>query len=243
MKESNTAVLKQTKEGARANPGFVTAVLLAVLAAATFGVAMCTPPISGPFVTGGIPYPYADIASRFPRDYYWMYPAIALVLAFVILTVCIDQHTSGGKKLYSRIAVAFACLSAGIISLDYFMQVSIIQPAVLNGETDGIALWTQYNPHGAFIVLEEFGYILMSISLLFLALVFKGRGAQNKIRWTGILCFAATVATLVIMSVLYGVLREYRFEVVVIAIDLTALILLGIFTGQYFRKEAAENQS
>ena len=37
----------------------------------------------------------------------------------------------------------------------------------MNGETDGIALLTQYNGHGIFIAMEELGYITMSISFLF----------------------------------------------------------------------------
>jgi hypothetical protein len=34
----------------------------------------------------------------------------------------------------------------------------------MHGETEGITLLTQYNAHGIFIVLEELGYLLMSLS-------------------------------------------------------------------------------
>jgi len=33
----------------------------------------------------------------------------------------------------------------------------------------------QYNPHGVFLALEELGYLLMSLSFLFMAPVFAGR--------------------------------------------------------------------
>jgi hypothetical protein len=29
----------------------------------------------------------------------------------------------------------------------------------MNGETDGLSILTQYNPHGIFIALEEIGYL------------------------------------------------------------------------------------
>jgi hypothetical protein len=42
----------------------------------------------------------------------------------------------------------------------------------MKGETDGIALITQYNEHGLFIAMEELGYITMSIALVFPCLCF-----------------------------------------------------------------------
>jgi hypothetical protein len=42
-----------------------------------------------------------------------------------------------------------------------------VQSAVLRGEFDGLAPLTQYNPQGVFIALEEAGYTLMAVTLLF----------------------------------------------------------------------------
>jgi hypothetical protein len=66
--------------------GFITAILTTVITVVTFGIAILTPPLSGPFcLEGCFGYPYVDIASRFPRDYLWMYPAILLILIYVVL--------------------------------------------------------------------------------------------------------------------------------------------------------------
>lgn len=55
----------------------ISALATTVLTIITFGIAIATPPLAGPFCTGECyAYPYLDIASRFPRDYYWMYPAM-----------------------------------------------------------------------------------------------------------------------------------------------------------------------
>ncbi len=218
--------------------GFYSAVLMVAFTIITFGIAICTPPISGPFsAVQGTAYPYTDVISRFPRDYYWMYPAMLLMLTYFIFMSFIDQYASGSKKIFSRVSLIFSCMSAFILIVNYFLQVSVIQPSLINGEFDGIALLTQYNPHGIFIAAEEIGYIFMSFSILFLAPVFSERKRiQNAIRWTAILCFALTVISFCLISMIYGIEREYIFEVAVIIIDWIALILLGVFAGILFRQ-------
>lgn len=218
--------------------GFISSILLASVTLLTFIMAVLTPPISGPFSAGAsVAYPYTNVISRFPRDYYWMYPAMLLVLIYVFYMVCVDQYAGRDRKTFSRTALVMACLSAGIIFVDYFVQVTVIQPSLINGEFDAIALLTQYNPHGLFIALEEAGYLLMALSFLFLAPVFNGGGAvQTGIRWITVLSFLLTLFSLVALSVIFGIGREYRFEVAVITIDFFVLILLGILSGILFRQ-------
>jgi hypothetical protein len=87
--------------------------------------------------------------------------------------VCIHNYSSTEKKIFSHIGVSFALMSAFTLIVDYFVQVSVIQPSIMNGETDGISILTQYNPHGLFIALEEAGYLLMSVSFFFMAFIFS----------------------------------------------------------------------
>lgn len=129
--------------------GFTVALLTSAITTITFAIAVMTPPLSGPFCTTGcFEYPYTDITGRFPRDYYWMYPAMLVFLMYLILMSCIHEYAATEKKLFSRLGLAVAIMSAGILITNYFIQVSVIQPSLLRGETDGIALLTQYNPHG-----------------------------------------------------------------------------------------------
>jgi hypothetical protein len=218
--------------------GFTSSIALVFAAFFTFGIGVCTPLISGPFSTGvSIKYPYTDILTRFPRDYFWMYPAILMMVVFVVYVICVDQYADANRKILSKIALVFACLSAGVLSVDYFIQVTVIQPSLINGELDTIGILTQYNPHGIFIALEEIGYIFMSISFLFIAPIFSGSGRiQPIIRWTALLGFILTVLSFAVISFIYGIYREYRFEVVVITINFIVLILLGILSGILFRK-------
>jgi hypothetical protein len=107
----------------------------------------------------------------------------------------------------------------------------------MNQETDGIALLTQYNAHGIFIVLEELGYLLMSLSFLFLAPVFANRDRlASVVRWVFIAGFVLAMVFLVI-SIIYGLDREDRFEIAVISIDWLVLLINGVLLSLLFRRQ------
>jgi hypothetical protein len=218
--------------------GYRTSLLTTALAILTLGISVATPPLSGPFCTSGcVEYPYTDIAGRFPRDYLWMYPAMVLTLVYVVFMVCIHHQASRERKLFSQLGVVFSIMSAGTLVVDYFVQVSVIQPSVLRGETEGLALLTQYNPHGVFIVLEEAGYLFMSISYLFTAFTYSGKDKLEKaLRLTFLLGFVLVALALVLIALAYGLLREYRFEVASITIGWLVLIITGILQSRIFKR-------
>lgn len=218
--------------------GYYTSITTTLLTVITFGIAINTPPLSGPFCTGScFEYPYTDIADRFPRDYYWMYPAILLSFSYLMMIISVHQVASNEKKLYSMTGVAFGLMSAIVLSVDYFIQLSVIQPSLLVGETEGIALLTQFNPHGIFIVLEELGFLFMSISFVFLVPVFSKTNALEKaIKWISVISFLFVLASFASIAMIYGVNREYRFEVAVITITWIELIVIGILFSRYLKR-------
>jgi hypothetical protein len=206
----------------------------------TFGIAISTPPLSGPFCTGNcIEYPYTDIVSRFPRDYYWMFPAILLSFSYLILMVTIYHTAPENKKLFGLLGVVFAGMASLILITDYFIQVSVIQPSLLAGETDGISLLTQFNPHGIFIVLEEIGFTLMIISIFALFPIFNRSSTLEKaIKLTAIIAFVLAVLSFAVVSIVHGILREYRFEVIIISITWIELILVSYLMARYFKTKS-----
>ena len=238
MKIMTQTLQAQGQEKGFSKLGYYIAILTSVLTAVTFGIAVCTPPISGPFCPDAcIEYPYLDIVSRFPRDYFWMYPAILLTIIYVVFMACIHQYAPAGKRIFGQIGLSFAIISATILISDYFLQVSVIQPSLVNGETDGIALLTQYNAHGIFIALEDIGYLLMSVSLFCVVPVFSTTNRLEKsIRWILVTGFTLTVGSLIIISIMYGIHREYIFEVVVITVNWTVLIIAGILLSRVFKR-------
>jgi len=172
-----------------------------------------------------------------------MYPAIFLVLVFYILMVSIHYYAPSEHKVFSHIGLSFALISTATFVIDYSLQVSVIQPSLLLGETDGIALLSQFNPHGVFIVLEEIGFFMMSLSMLFMAPAFVGNTkAEKAIRWLFVGCFSLSAIAFTLYSIFYGINREYRFEVATISINWLTLIVSGILLSIVFRRAMADSQ-
>lgn len=231
------------RTGARA--GFWAAVLTAVVTVAAFGVAATTLPISGPFCQSGcVSYPFHDVAAYVPHDYIWMYPATLMAPIFVVLMVCIHQYASEAKKVFGQSALAFGVIYATVIMVDYYVQIVTLQPTLLNGETEGVALWTQYNPHGVFIALEELAYLTMSVAFVFVGIVFSGQGKlERTVRWWFIGGALVAFATYVGMTLIFGKAIEYRFEVAVITINWTVLIVGGVLLSIVFWRAARRSTS
>jgi hypothetical protein len=217
--------------------GQISSLVLSILTLVTFTIGILTPPISGSFCPGDcIEYPYLDIAGRFPRDYWWMFTAIFMMMAYVAFAAVLYLLADEKKKASALIGFAFALLSGAVLITNYFIQVSVIQPAALNRETAGIPLLTQYNPHGIFIALEEAGLLLVNVSFLFIAPVFRSADRLGRIIcriFTG--CVVVTIMALVIILALHGTEKGYRFEVAITTITWTVMIVNGFLASRYFR--------
>lgn len=210
-----------------------------ILTFATFTIAILTPPLSGPWcLEGCFEYPFTEITERFPRDYYWMFSAIVLSFIYIMFVASIHFSPSNDRKLYSSIAMIFGVMSALLLSTDYFIQVTVIQPSLLSGETEGISLISQFNPHGIFIALEELGFFLMVFSLFFFFPVFHEKnGNQIALKWTAILGLILAIVAFVTISLQYGIMREYRFEIAIISIAWIQLIVFSFLSTRYFSKQ------
>ena len=216
---------------------FVVSVLTAVATSIAFGVAILTLPKSGPFCTADcVGYPYTDIAEYIPRDFLWLYPGLLPAPLFVVLLSGLHERATIDRKRFSRVALAFAAIAAAILTAVYFVQLRFVQPAVLKGELDGLAPWTQYNPHGVFIALEEAGYVLMGAAFLFAGLALSTEiRLLRVVRTIFLVGFGSVAATFVALSAMYGLDVDYRFEVVAISVDWTVLIVAGTLLAIAYR--------
>jgi uncharacterized membrane protein YhaH (DUF805 family) len=216
-----------------------TALFTSVIALITFVVAFLTPPLSGPACVAEMcyKYPFLDVASRFPRDYYWMFLAIVMIFSFLVLIACIYNRATSDRKLFGLIALAFGIISTTILFSAYFVQLSVVQPGLLAGESDGLSLLTQFNPHGAFIALEEAGFIVMSISFLFAGFTFIGQSKLEKaVRRVFTVSFVLMMITLFSVIIFYGFKKEYFLEIYAITIAWFTLIINGFLLHRLFKK-------
>lgn len=241
LKQAAAAPATRPAHGAMFSFGFWVAVATALTTAVALAIAVNTLPMSGPFCTANcVTYPYADVVGLVPHDYIWMYPATLLASLFLVLMACIHNYAAANRKLYSRIGLCFAAMATTILSIDYYIQLAMVQPSLLKGELEGLALISQYNPHGIFIALEELGYLAMSLAFLFMGLVFAGSSKlERSLRWLLTLSAALALAAYVGMSLLYGKELEYRFEVLIISLNWSVLIIAGVLLAFLFRRQDA----
>ncbi len=220
--------------------GFLAAILTAFLAAVSFGVAATTPPRTGPFAAPGaaISYPYNAAADFVPRDFVWMYLALLMMLAFLVLAACVREHSSDERRVFGTIGLCFAVVSFTVIALDYFVQLRTVQPSLLRGEFDGLAIISQYNPHSVFIALEELGFLVMGLSFAFLALALGSSRVERATRWVYLVSCALMVIAFIGMSWYFGFGLEYRFEVTAISIAWLTLMISGSLLAFVFRRSA-----
>jgi hypothetical protein len=222
--------------------GFWAAILTSVTAGVSFAVAVTTPPRTGPFAAPGtvIPYPYNAAAEFVPRDFIWMYFALVMMLAFVVLAACVREHAAEDRRVFGTIGLSLAVTSFTVIAVDYFIQLRTVQPALLKGELDGLAIVSQYNPHGIFIALEELGFLALGLSFAFLALSLGRSRLERAARWVFLVSSALIVATFVGMSAFFGFELEYRFEVTAIMFGWLTLMVAGALLALVFRRWARE---
>ncbi len=217
--------------------GLYSSLSLTLLTIITWGVAMTAIPPAGPYCPGDcMSYPYSDILSYYPRDYYWMYLAIFQLFAYLLFIISNHFIAPIEKKLFSFISVAFALISAIVLLIAYFVQFSVVPMSMMKGETEGIALLTQYNGHGIFIAMEDLGYITMSISFLFLSFIFSLKNRlERTIRLILISAFLLMVLSFVFYTIKFGIDRSYRFEVATITINWLTTITIGILVSIFIK--------
>jgi len=209
--------------------GFWSATLTAVLAAVFFGVG-----IFGSSSTESIQYPYVLSTIR-PIDYGVWIPGFLIAPILVVLIACIHFQAPANKKIFSQIGLSFALIYAGIITADYFIQLTVILPSILSNETEGLALFSMYNPHGLLVALESLGYLMMNTALLFIAAVFAGRSrVERAIRWLFVIGFVLAVGSFSVIT-LAGYQIVY-FEIAIITINVIVLIASGALLSLFFKR-------
>lgn len=159
--------------------GFWAAILTALLSVAwvfaMFGVQQIVAPM--PEWRGAAAY-----AGDFrPLHLLNLYPSLFLALTFLVLMACIHLHAPSDKKVWSLIALLMAVVYATMASINYNIQLVAVRWSLLSGESEGMAMFPQANPHSIFWALAN-AYVYMCLAMLFAAPVFAGGGLERWIR-------------------------------------------------------------
>ena len=219
----------------------------AAVGAISLAVGVSTPVRSGPWCSDGcIAYPYTDAAAFVPRDYLWMYPEVLLVLLFVVLAACLLHWVPPQRRLSATIAVCFAVIGAAVLVVDYGIQLTVLQPAVLSGQTEGLSALTMYDPRGVFIALENVGYAVFGVAFVFLGGALAGASSRREraVHWVFIVGGVLILAALVLSAAIYRADLDYWFELMSLSITWLVLIVSGTLLTVVFgrgRKVATQH--
>jgi hypothetical protein len=109
-------------------------------------------------------------------------PSLFLGSSFLVLVVSIHELASPDRRIWSHAAVAFATAYAVLISVVYFVQLTLVAPRLAGGRTEGIEPFL-FVPFDSFLyAVDILGYSFMSVATLFAARVFTGRGLERVAR-------------------------------------------------------------
>ncbi|MCW8194562.1 hypothetical protein F6455_07165 [Proteobacteria bacterium 005FR1] len=110
-------------------------------------------------------------------------PSLLLGSAFLVLMVSVHQLASPARKVWSHAAVVFATAYATLISIVYFVQLTLVAPRMAAGREEGIEAFL-FVPFDSFLyAVDILGYSFMSVATLFAAAVFTGSGIERLARY------------------------------------------------------------
>jgi hypothetical protein len=115
-----------------------------------------------------ITHPYTDAVEYVPGDFMWMIPAFFLAVLLVLLIATPLPLAGHRRSPCGRLALVFAGIAAAVLAIDYYVQFAVVQTSLVDGELDGgLSVFSQYNPHGLFVALEDPGYFMMCLTFVF----------------------------------------------------------------------------
>ena len=109
-------------------------------------------------------------------------PSLLLAPMFVIMMLCIHHYASDDQKFLSQLGFSFALICAAVLSIHYYVQLTVVQQGLLNNDTAGLWQFAAPNPHSFFWMFAALGYGFMGIALLCSAQVFAGK-SERAIKW------------------------------------------------------------
>jgi hypothetical protein len=123
-------------------------------------------------------------------------PFQSLASIITLLTVCtlvivmstIYSTTETSYEILGRVALAFTTLFAGMVSINRFIQLSVIRNILANGNSDNVGYFLPYGNHSITFALEILGWgFFFGLAALFIAPSFRKGLLDIFIRWLFIL--------------------------------------------------------
>lgn len=112
-----------------------------------------------------------------------LFPSLLLGPSFLVLMVSVHARAPAERRTCSHVAVTFATIYAALISLVYYVQLTLVAPRLAAGRVRGIEAFL-FVPFDSFLyAVDILGYSFMSLATLFAARVYTGVGLERTVRW------------------------------------------------------------
>ena len=177
--------------------GFWAAVVIAVLNVWYFVAFVLYQPILH------APWPgiaaYAASFQPFPL-LLWVVPTFFIGPVFLVMITCLHVWAADEKQVWSQLALVFAVVYAAVLSVNYYIQMTVVPHNLTTGMTEGMSLWLYADPFYPYNIpgaLEAVGFGSMGVSFLFASQVFGAARLERWVRWT---CFATGLSALVVFT-------------------------------------------
>ena len=109
-------------------------------------------------------------------------PSLFLAPSFALMILGVHYYAPEDKKIFSHAAIMFAVIYTVMVSINYYVQLSLILPHMMKGETESVRPFL-FTPFDSFIYsVDVLGYSFMSLSTLFAAFVFTKPGLERTAR-------------------------------------------------------------
>jgi hypothetical protein len=156
-------------------------------------------------------------------------PALLLPWPYLVMMVSIHYYAREEQRVWTLSGLAISIVYAGLASANYFIQLVVVRPSLLSGETEGLGLFVAANFHSVFWALAN-SYAVQSFALLFVAGVFSGGQLERWIRWTFIAVgITAPVQLAFTLGFLSPVLALPALAVWIIGVPLGCFLLAALF--------------
>jgi hypothetical protein len=111
-----------------------------------------------------------------------MLPSLLLGIAFPVLMTAIHYYVPKERKLFSHLGIVFAAIYSVLICMNYFIQLTLVVPHMLAGETASVQ-FLLFKPFDSFLYsVDILGYSFMSLSTLFAAFAFSNKDREKTVR-------------------------------------------------------------
>jgi hypothetical protein len=198
--------------------GFWSAILTAIFAL-TYSVAQIA-------VLASPPTPPWDFIELFA-------PSLLLAWTFIVLLISIHYYAPEERKIYSHIGMTFGVLYAALVSIVYFVELSVAVPMIFKGQT--YPAWLSFTSPSMLVSIDGLGYMFMALATLFASQVFAGQKQHGLIRWA---FFANGLLSIVILLAVF-----IPSVTAVGALWIITMPLSAITTIQLFYKEQKRTQN